>query len=452
MAGGNTVLDKILGILVMRQSGRNEIDVMRQTVLSGRLDASRIPNFLTGVGGSQATIVATVADPLVLSFAGGFDDDGQLDYKARVTSNGTVGSLAADTTYYIYAEQDPDSLAITFGKNAVRPVVVGELPEGAGVSQGDLGACLTSAHAALPAASGTVSAVTAHPSYPAWWSFTGEPQPTSRNYNGCILRPGAWQLTYQFASAQTVQAYAIGLQCSKWGVRYRYSYPNSWTLKASNTGAFAGEEVTLDTQAAVTAPTQRYGRSDFTIGSPGAYTYYRFDFTKRGPGSGWTSGYLRLGQITLTGAAAIPASGDQYNTMTGVMVDGDLDEVRRVYLGEIVTDDSGDISSATAYALRGEYQSGWEDLALSGVTTFSHNLGVVPGRVRGQLWVPGADHVQPILTAGSATTSVQHGTVLANLGRLSVAVHGGATSLWVPGPTQGSPVTRGKVRVFVERG
>jgi hypothetical protein len=51
--------------------------------------------------------------------------------------------------------------------------------------------------------------------------------------------------------------------------------PTGWVLKASNTGAFAGEEVTLDTQSGVTWSAGQEKTFDFTNGS--SYTYYRLD-------------------------------------------------------------------------------------------------------------------------------------------------------------------------------
>ena len=76
----------------------------------------------------------------------------------------------------------------------------------------------------------------------------------------------------QFASAKTFTGYSV--TASSTSVTRT---PHSWTVQGSNTGAFGGEEVTLDTQTTVAAWSASEKRT-YTIGSPGSYLYMRFNY------------------------------------------------------------------------------------------------------------------------------------------------------------------------------
>lgn len=61
--------------------------------------------------------------------------------------------------------------------------------------------------------------------------------------------------------------------------------PKDWTLKASNTGAYAGEEVTLDTQTGVTTWSTGVEKT-YTFSNTTKYRYYRITVTaNNGDGS-----------------------------------------------------------------------------------------------------------------------------------------------------------------------
>ena len=60
--------------------------------------------------------------------------------------------------------------------------------------------------------------------------------------------------------------------------------PNTWTLEASNTGAFSGEETILDTQSGVTWTTRESKSFYFSNTTP--YLYYRLNITSNN-GSSW---------------------------------------------------------------------------------------------------------------------------------------------------------------------
>lgn len=107
-------------------------------------------------------------------------------------------------------------------------------------------------------------------------------------------QPYGW-ITYQFASAKTIGSYTIR---SPNGLAARA--PKTWTLKGSNTGAFAGEETVLDTRTNVAAWASGGETRSYSVSSPASFVYYRLDVTvNQGDAS-----YLCIDEITLLNAAA----------------------------------------------------------------------------------------------------------------------------------------------------
>ncbi len=94
-----------------------------------------------------------------------------------------------------------------------------------------------------------------------------------------------------------------------------------------------------------------------------------------------TLGHTIIAPIYSYTAPGSPATGQHwYDLAHGVMLlyDGaEWDEAQRIFIGECVTDGSS-VTSVTAYALKGRYDSGW--FAVSANTKYSktHNLGCIP--------------------------------------------------------------------------
>lgn len=80
-------------------------------------------------------------------------------------------------------------------------------------------------------------------------------------------------LQYQLTAAQIIVSYVIMSANDAAG-----RDPVDWTLKASNTGAFAGEEVTLDTRTGEDFPL-RFQQRVFQFTNTTAYEYYRLDIS-----------------------------------------------------------------------------------------------------------------------------------------------------------------------------
>jgi hypothetical protein len=75
------------------------------------------------------------------------------------------------------------------------------------------------------------------------------------------------------------------------------SCPNTWTVQGSNTGAFAGEQVTIDSRSGQAAWGVTESRT-FTLASPASYRYYRMNITVANGAS-----YLTIGRWYLQNAS-----------------------------------------------------------------------------------------------------------------------------------------------------
>ena len=82
------------------------------------------------------------------------------------------------------------------------------------------------------------------------------------------------QLVYDLGAGVTKTARRYKIQCG-YGVG---SYnPTAWTFEGSNTGAFAGEQTTLDTQTGISWTDKEI--KTFSFANSTAYRYYRFNYS-----------------------------------------------------------------------------------------------------------------------------------------------------------------------------
>jgi len=92
----------------------------RQTVLSSLLDANGLPNFIS-VGTGLSVNIAALATPILLSFAAGFDELGEINYIGEISADTTIPSLTANVINYLYAERNAITGAITLGATPYKP-------------------------------------------------------------------------------------------------------------------------------------------------------------------------------------------------------------------------------------------------------------------------------------------------------------------------------------------
>lgn len=132
----------------------------------------------------------------------------------------------------------------------------------------------TATHTAATTGGNTASAssqVTAD--YAGWKAFNKAASSGTSFWNSAIASFPHW-LQYEFGSAQTIASYTIAS-----GPTYASRAPNTWTLQGSNTGAFAGEEATLDTRSGEASWSGSGETRTYSVSSPGSYTHYRLVIT-----------------------------------------------------------------------------------------------------------------------------------------------------------------------------
>jgi hypothetical protein len=93
----------------------------------------------------------------------------------------------------------------------------------------------------------------------------------------------AW-LQYQYPSGKTIVKYTI---TSRNEVAPAQFFPIDFTLKASNTGAFAGEETTLDTRTGISWTQNE--KKIFNFSNTSSYTCYRLNITVTSDAGTWAT-------------------------------------------------------------------------------------------------------------------------------------------------------------------
>jgi len=94
---------------------------------------------------------------------------------------------------------------------------------------------------------------------------------------------GSQWLQFQYDTAQTIKAYYVVGHVAAWSLANRA--PNSWTIVGSNTGAFSGEEVTIDTVSGESGWSDQEVRWFDCSDNDTAYTYYRMNISSNNGGT-----------------------------------------------------------------------------------------------------------------------------------------------------------------------
>lgn len=130
-------------------------------------------------------------------------------------------------------------------------------------------------------------------------SSGADPYPVNNAFDG-VTNNGGWQATttpcylkYDFAKEQTIVSYKIYPSSNDHNLRS----PKNWTFEGSNTGAFSGEQVILDTQSNISGWITGLAKT-FDTSNSGSYKYYRLNITAN---TGGTANYTNLAEWELTG-------------------------------------------------------------------------------------------------------------------------------------------------------
>lgn len=101
-------------------------------------------------------------------------------------------------------------------------------------------------------------------------------------------------IQYQFASAQIIKRVALYPRDG-----YLDRYPSSFKIMGSNTGAFSGEETTIETFTGITTPSSAAWEY-FAFDNANAYTYYRIEMLTIINGSG----YCDISEVEMHGISS----------------------------------------------------------------------------------------------------------------------------------------------------
>jgi hypothetical protein len=78
------------------------------------VDSNGFPNALSAGSGLAVTLTAS-AVPFLLSFAAGFDSNGNVDFLSQITTNQTFSGLTANSTLYLCVDRSPTTGTLTLG-------------------------------------------------------------------------------------------------------------------------------------------------------------------------------------------------------------------------------------------------------------------------------------------------------------------------------------------------
>ncbi|MFJ9531262.1 LamG-like jellyroll fold domain-containing protein [Herbaspirillum sp. NPDC101396] len=408
---------------------------VRQTVLSGQADGSGYSNFIAAGSGLSLNLAAATV-PLVLSFAGGFDATGEVNYLTRLTADvsGVVSALAASNVTYVYADYVSPT-AVTWGKS-LAPVQYGQ--------------SYNKAAQALLQFEGASGSTVFFDDFGNVWSAQGNAkiQTTQKKFGSAALGGagasnalngssdyvrcsgittlgnGGWTLRADgyltdlssargLFSAANAGSYGASVQITTAGkTKVSLSSSGASFDIASGTlgsatlvvGQFYTIELTFD---AVAGKYFVYvnGVIDQTITSglricPFTNLYVGADFT----GISYWAGYIDNFEFlpycqhpagsthslppSAPSITAVGYASDFFNiaemkmykvagASTTAGVNPSFANINRLYVGE-ATGGVGSISSIVSYAMRGQYDSGWFPLSTSALHTKNHNIGVTP--------------------------------------------------------------------------
>lgn len=308
----------------------------RQMVISGRKSsATGVADFLEPGAGLQVLARCSTTDPLIISFANGFDDALGYNYVEKVTlDNRPFNSLPASSEVFLYVERTaPGVLAYSYSNKSPEYGYVKSVNRSRNV--------FPRLYSADSENGFTVLATSAVGGNEARKAFNGERstywQPTTTG--------GGVSLRGIYTYAKVVNSYSI--RSAATGT----SYPTAWTIEGSNDGF--GSSTVLDTQSSQTFGTSELKTYNFTNNT--AYLGYRISVTTVNGGVA-----CRIAELAFCEAVdhyyVIP-EGKMYNWNGSAWV-----AVNRVFVGEVRTGASTVVAGTTTlglftYAIRGLYVS-----------------------------------------------------------------------------------------------
>ncbi|EGJ51729.1 discoidin domain-containing protein [Desulfocurvibacter africanus] len=296
----------------------------RQAILTGKV-VDGLPAFLS-VSGNDVQVLASEAEPLILSFAAGFEAQGGIDYFARLTDHRTIANseLARGVRNYVFAERDPDTGAVRCGVTDVPPEYNWKRE----------GMDILTAHTTYAGAYGTISASSEHnATWPAWKAVDRLTNVSGTAWITVSGTTTGW-LRYVLGTPKPLAGYKL---CGRNSVLAANSEPKDWTVRV---GADAVPDVLADTRSGQTGWTANEYRT-FMLPAPLACKSFELNIAAN---AGYTT-YTQIDEF-------VPLFSEDFfdlNTYTMHGPDGSLRQ--RVYLGFADVSAAGVVTTARGYAL-----------------------------------------------------------------------------------------------------
>lgn len=123
---------------------------------------------------------------------------------------------------------------------------------------------------------------------------------TSTDWLTITAHPQWWQ--YDFGAGKSAALTGLKMHAIDYGTYNRT--PSQFTVLASNTGAFGGEEVTLMTEAGCTWSQNEW--KEWSWSNPTAYRYYRVNVTETAHGT-----YTDINEMEMYGSSGETPSGGE---------------------------------------------------------------------------------------------------------------------------------------------
>lgn len=318
----------------------------RQIVLQGAKDANGIADFLVPGTGLQVVLEADTAEPCIISFANGFNDEDGYNFVEKITTDQNFDSLAASSELFLYVNRDSSGVLTYLNSNRA--------PE-----YGFAKSTYRDRHAypklyAANSENGVVAVASSEASgFAAYKAFNGEKATYWRNN------------TTGTASCYIQMSYTYGKVINKYGIRSQAvsGSPTAWTFEGSNDGS---AWTTIETRSSITFTADEL--KTYETSNTTSYKYYKLTIT--GINGGAVA--CEIADILLC-----EAINHYYVIPEGTMYyhDGSTwTAVNRVFVGEVRTGASTVSSGSTTaglftYAIRGLYASTTQTFTVGNVAT-----------------------------------------------------------------------------------
>ena len=267
----------------------------------------------------------TVTDGTVISYASGFDEDGEVNFNEDVVGDTVVTLPANSESKKLYMYKDQGS---SYGFTEYKPL---EVQDYFGVqsplSFDDVNVRTTDKHFGYQSASGIASASGDTGGTEAWRAFDSEGDGSSY---WRIQTSTLSSLQYKFVEPRILKSYRL-----KERLDSSTQLPRRFTVEGSN-----GESVwtVIDSTYAssdyVGNGVSLWGDIQDTSANTTAYVYYRINITANDANTYTTIAELEFNTISPS---------DRYDVAQGIMYNSAGSAINRTYVGRILTDSDGDV-------------------------------------------------------------------------------------------------------------